>query len=126
MTPNKLLTRLPILSAQIETGHNSYKLKNEIRQILYLLCQHNKITKNVYNNHGRKYDCNKRSQNVCFSFDWPKDVDKNLKHKIEFIIKSNKSLAENKTKNDIEKFFLKYKHGNNVHEHGKQQNGWTA
>ena len=23
-----------------------------------------------------------------FDFDWPKDVDKNLKHKIEFIIKA--------------------------------------
>ena len=24
-----------------------------------------------------------------FDFDWPKDVDENLKHKIEYIIKSN-------------------------------------
>ena len=31
-----------------------------------------------------------------FYFDWPKDVDKNLKHEIEFIIKSNESLAEKK------------------------------
>ena len=50
LTPNKLLTRLPILPAQIKAGNNSYKLKNEIRQILYLLKQHNKITKKVYNN----------------------------------------------------------------------------
>ena len=35
-----------------------------------------------------------------FYFDWPKDVDKNLKHEIEFIIKkNNESLAENKIKN---------------------------
>ena len=34
LTPNKLLTRIPILLAQIKTGNNSYKLKNEIRQIL--------------------------------------------------------------------------------------------
>ena len=34
LTPNKLLTRLPILSAQIITENNSYELKNEIRQIL--------------------------------------------------------------------------------------------
>ena len=34
----------------------------------------------------------------CFNFDWPKDVDENLKHEIEFIIKSNESLAENKIK----------------------------
>ena len=50
LTPNKLLTRLPILLAQIKARNNSYKLKNEIRQILYLLYQDNKITKTVYNN----------------------------------------------------------------------------
>ena len=33
-----------------------------------------------------------------FGFHWPEDVDENLKHKIEFIIKSNESLAENKIK----------------------------
>ena len=50
LTPHKLLTKLSILSAQIKAGNNSYKLKNEIRQILYLLYQHNKIIKKVYNN----------------------------------------------------------------------------
>ena len=50
LTPNKLLTRLPISLAQIKSGKNSYKLKNEIRQIQYLLYQHNKITKKFYNN----------------------------------------------------------------------------
>ena len=50
LTPNKLLTRLSILLAQIKSGKNSYKSKNEIRQILYLLYQHNKITNKVYNN----------------------------------------------------------------------------
>ena len=50
LTPDKLLTRLLILLAQIKAGKNSYKLKNEIRQILCLLHQHNKITKKVYNN----------------------------------------------------------------------------
>ena len=48
LTPNKLLTRLPILLAQIKAGNNSHKLKNEIRQILYLL--HQQFTKKVYNN----------------------------------------------------------------------------
>ena len=47
LTPNKLLTRLPTLLAQIKARKNSYKLKNEIRKILYLLYQHNKITKKV-------------------------------------------------------------------------------
>ena len=58
----------------------------------------------------------------CFNFDQPKDVDENLKHKIEFIIQSNESLTENKIKNKIQQLFLKYKHGNNIHELGKQQN----
>ena len=47
LTPNKLLTRLPILLVQIKAGQNSYKLKNEIRPILYFLYQHSKITKKV-------------------------------------------------------------------------------
>ena len=46
----QILTTFPILLAQIKAGNNSYKLKNEIRQILHLLYQHNKITKNVSNN----------------------------------------------------------------------------
>ena len=50
LAPNKLLTRLPILLAQIKAGNNSLKLKNETRQILYLLYHHSKITKKVYNN----------------------------------------------------------------------------
>ena len=31
-----------------------------------------------------------------FNFDWPKYVFEKFKHEIEFIIKSNKSLAEDK------------------------------
>ena len=58
MTPNILLTRIPILLAQIKAGNNSYKLENEIKKILYvyvylilsLLYHHNKITKKFYNN----------------------------------------------------------------------------
>ena len=57
-----------------------------------------------------------------FDFDWPKDIDENLKHKIEFIIKSNDSLPENKIRNKTEQLLLKYKLSNNIHEHGKQQN----
>ena len=55
----------------------------------------------------------------CFNFDWPKDVDENLKYEIEFIIKRNESLAENKIKKETEQSLLKYKHGNNIHEYGK-------
>ena len=58
-----------------------------------------------------------------FGFEWPKDVDENRKHGIEFIIKkSNESSTENKRKNEIEQLLSKYKHGNKIHEHGKQQN----
>ena len=52
----------------------------------------------------------------------PQNVHENLKNEIEFIIKSNESLAANKIKNDIEQSSCKYKYGNNIHEHGKQQN----
>ena len=41
LTPNKLLTRLPVLLAQIKAVDNSEKLKND---------KHNKITKKLYNN----------------------------------------------------------------------------
>ena len=47
MTPNKLLTRISILLAQIKAEKILYRLKNEIREILYLLYQNNKITKKV-------------------------------------------------------------------------------
>ena len=49
-TLNKLLTWFPVLLAQLKGGNNSYKVKNEIRQILYLLYQHNKIIQNLCNN----------------------------------------------------------------------------
>ena len=45
--PNKLLTRLPILLAQIEPESNSNKLKSKMKRMLHLLYQQSKITKNV-------------------------------------------------------------------------------
>ena len=56
-----------------------------------------------------------------FHFDRPNNVDENLKHETGFIRKINKSFAENKIKNETEQLLLKYKHGNNFHEHGKKQ-----
>ena len=41
------------------------------------------------------------NSNSCFTFPPPKDVAQNLKDEIEFIMKSNESLAENKIKNEI-------------------------
>ena len=48
--PNKSLTRFLISLAQVKAGNSSYKLKNEIRQILNLLFQNDKITKKANNN----------------------------------------------------------------------------
>ena len=50
LTNKQMLNRLPILLAQIHTGNNSSKLKNEARQILYLLYRSKVLTKPVYNN----------------------------------------------------------------------------
>ena len=64
----------------------------------------------------------KEPKTFYFDFDWPKVVDESLKFEIEFIIKSNKSKGENKIQNETEQLLSKYKNGNNIHEHGKQQN----
>ena len=37
LTPNQMLSRLPITLAQLKAGNNSEKLKNEIRQLLYFV-----------------------------------------------------------------------------------------
>ena len=50
LTPNQMLSRLPISLAQLQAGNNSEKLKNEIRQLLYSLYHSKNMTKQVYNN----------------------------------------------------------------------------
>ena len=50
LTPNQMLSRLPITLAQLKAGNNSEKLKNEIRQLLYSLYRSRNMTKQVYNN----------------------------------------------------------------------------
>ena len=45
-------------------------------------------------------------QTFGFNFDPPKNYDENLKHEIEFMIKRNESLAENKIKNEMEQFYV--------------------
>ena len=37
LTPQQMLSILPVFSAQLKAGNNSQKLKNEIRQLLYSL-----------------------------------------------------------------------------------------
>ena len=50
LTPNQMLSRLPIALTQLKAGNNSGKLKNEIRQLLYSLYCSRNMTKQVYNN----------------------------------------------------------------------------
>ena len=46
----QMLSRLPILLAQIQAGNNSKSLKNELRQLIYSLYRSKVLTKTVYNN----------------------------------------------------------------------------
>ena len=48
LTPNQMLSRLPINLAQLKAGNNSEKLKNQIRQILYSLYRSKNLTKQMY------------------------------------------------------------------------------
>ena len=48
LTPNQMLSRLPISLAQLKAGNNSEKLKNEIRQLLHSLHRSKQLTKNIY------------------------------------------------------------------------------
>ena len=48
LTPDQMLSRLPITLAQLKAGNNSEKLKNEIRQIFYSLYRSKKFTKQLY------------------------------------------------------------------------------
>ena len=47
LTPNQMLSRLPISLAQLNAGNNSEKLKNEIRQLLYSFNRSKKLTKQL-------------------------------------------------------------------------------
>ena len=48
LTPNQMLTRLPIFLAQLKAGNNSQKLENKVRQLLYSLFRSKKPTKQLY------------------------------------------------------------------------------
>ena len=48
LTPNQMLSRLPICLAQLNAGNYSEKLKNEIRQLFYSLYRSKKLTKELY------------------------------------------------------------------------------
>ena len=49
LTPNQMLSRLPISLARLKAGNNSEKLKNEIRQLLYLVYRSKNLSKTIYN-----------------------------------------------------------------------------
>ena len=48
LTPNQMLSRLPITLVQLNAGNNSEKLKNEIRELLYSLYRPKKLIKQIY------------------------------------------------------------------------------
>ena len=50
LTPDQMLSRLPISLAQLKAGNNSEKLKNEVGQLLYSLHHSKKLIKTIYNN----------------------------------------------------------------------------
>ena len=48
LTPDQMLSRLPITLAQLKAGNSSEKLNNGIRQLLYSLYRSNKLAKQLY------------------------------------------------------------------------------
>ena len=48
LTPNQMLSRLPISLAQLKAGNNSEKLKNQVRKLLYSLYRSKELTKKLY------------------------------------------------------------------------------
>ena len=49
LTPQQMLSRLPISLAQLKARNNSQKLKNEISQLLYSLYRSKKLSKTICN-----------------------------------------------------------------------------
>ena len=47
LTPDQMLSTLPISLAQLKAGNSSQKLKNEIRQLLYSLYRSKKLAKQL-------------------------------------------------------------------------------
>ena len=63
LTPNQMLSRLPISLAQLKAGNSSEKLKNEIRQLLYSLyrsknlqCNSIKVWLTLFKNGNNLYE----------------------------------------------------------------------
>ena len=50
LIPKQMLQKLPIALAQVKADDNSERLLNEIRKIVFFLCQLKEITEKVCNN----------------------------------------------------------------------------
>ena len=48
LTPDQMLSRLPITLGQLKAGNSSEELENEIRQLLHSLYRSKKLTKQLY------------------------------------------------------------------------------
>ena len=48
LTPDQMLSRLPITLAKLKAGNNSQQLKDEIRQLSHSLYRSKKLTKQLY------------------------------------------------------------------------------
>ena len=49
LTPQRMLSRLPISLGQLKAGNISQKLKNEIKQLLYSFYRSKLLNKAIYN-----------------------------------------------------------------------------
>ena len=49
LTPQQMLSRVPIYLVQLKAANNSEKLKNEIRQLLYSLYRSKKLKRHLIN-----------------------------------------------------------------------------
>ena len=45
LTPDQMLSRLPVTLTQLKKGNNSQNLKNKVRQLLYSLYRSKNVTK---------------------------------------------------------------------------------
>ena len=101
------MTSLAVLGLTVEIQENDAQQKKRLRIIMlheYLKIyfdQHMTLPDAEKRELGDKYDHKYDkydSKTFSFNFDWAKDVNKNFKHKIYLITKSNGSLAGNKIK----------------------------
>ena len=63
-----MLQSLPIALAQVKAGNTSENLLNNIRKIMYSLCQEKEITKKVYNNIMNSVNLSNRMNTVFLNF----------------------------------------------------------